>query len=206
MGERLLPERALQIFHGQAVASGGGLMLIKLICSHFYHVTLWGPGQGSQRGQSDGKGQSGFLTRGTGCGMVTSLPREQDKIQSSVSIWNWDSISTSSSSKSCKVRTTFIYRSQLQLMQRWALHRDSAEQAQQGTTTGFAHGKGFQVFPQSSSSPWLSLFCVMLMPPLHLPACQLPRPSPGRELPKEVLQPWDLGSWRSHLWETWALL
>lgn len=86
MGERLLPERALQIFHGQAVASGGGLMLIKLICSHFYLVTLWGPGQGSQCGQSAGKGQSGFLTRSTGCGMVTSLPREQDKIQSSVSI------------------------------------------------------------------------------------------------------------------------
>lgn len=67
-------------------------------------------------------------------------------------------------------------------------------------------GLHFQVFPQSSSFQWLNLFCVILMPALHLPGCQLPRPSQGRELPKEALVPWDMGSWRSHFWETQALL
>lgn len=64
----------------------------------------------------------------------------------------------------------------------------------------------FQVFPQSSSSQRLSLFCMMLMPALHLPGCQFPSPSQGTELPKEALQPWDLGSCRFCFWETWALL
>lgn len=67
-------------------------------------------------------------------------------------------------------------------------------------------GLRFQVFPQSFSSQWLSLFRVMLMPALHLPGCQFPSPSRGTELPKEALQPWDLGSCRFRFCQTWALL
>lgn len=149
-------------------------------------------------GQSAGKAQPHFLARGIGCGMVTSLPREWDKIRSSVSeteIWS-PPVPPANPPKqepllfivpSCSLCR---YEPSSGTQQSWHNKVLPLPLSVEGVMLS-----GFSSF----SSQWLNLFCVMLMAALHLPGCQFPRPSQGRELPKEGLQPWGSGSWRSHL-------
>lgn len=172
-------------------------MLIKLICCCSHHVTLWGPGQGNHMGQSAGKGQPGVLARGIGCDGDFPPKRAGQNPVFSVYV---------------KLRFGFHWFLQqiLQGKNHFYLLLPAAACAgmsppqghSRAGTTRYYHwlcpwrGLCFQVFPQSSSSQRLSLFCMMLMPALHLPGCQFPSPSQGTELPKEALQPWDLGSCR----------
>lgn len=200
--ERRKPGRALQNFYGQAVAGGGGLMLIELICSCSHHVILWGPGQGSHCGAE--------------CWGGPALDSWQWVLD--VGWWLPSQGSRTKSSLQCLRETEICFplvppanparqEPLLFIAPNCSLCRDEpSTRTQQSWHSkvlhGFVHGKGY-IFRFFLSLPVAE---PVLCDAYASSASPRLSASQGRELPKEALQPWDLGSWRSHCWETWALL
>lgn len=171
-------------------------MLIKLICSCSYHVIMWGPGQRSHCGAECWGGPAWLPGSG---------------------YWMWDGDFPPKGAGqnpvfSVYIRLRFVFHWFLQQILQGKNHfyllLPAAAYAGMSPPQGHSRAGATRYYVAlsmgritfsgfSSVFQWLSLFCVMLMPALHLPGCQLPRPSQGRELPKEALRSWALGSWSS---------